>query len=178
MAFIITIPDESLGTLFIKIIHVGATTISIFFFHFILDFTFKVRDYKWPLYAGYFFTVFFLVMILVSDLVIKFEPLGKLGFETWAAIGPLFSFYIIYFHLYVVLSLVVLYKAFKSSDGIRRTQIFYIILAALVGFGGGTTVFLTHYFDIYPFGVFIIFLYPLLITYGIFFPTARIKIIR
>jgi len=44
----------------------------------------------------------------------------------------------------------------------------YILLAALVGIGGGVTNFVTDLYGVLPYGQVIVPLYPVLITYGVF----------
>lgn len=67
-------------------------------------------------------------------------------------------------------------KGFKDNEGLKKRQILYILLAAIIGFSGGMTNFLPQLFNIYPFGTFIVFLYPILITYGIFLPEVKVRI--
>jgi len=49
-----------------------------------------------------------------------------------------------------------------------RGQIYYLIIASLIGYLGGGTNFLPQLFGLYPFGQFITFLYPVVFTYGMY----------
>ena len=61
-----------------------------------------------------------------------------------------------------------LLRAFKASPPIKRNQIKYFFLATAVGFSGGSFCFLPPLgIDLYPWGNFTIFLYPLIMSYAI-----------
>jgi predicted proteasome-type protease len=90
------------------------------------------------------------------------------AFNLWVDIGALYPLYVAYYFITVLLSHIFLYKGFKENEGFKKRQIKIIFIATLIGFGGGMTNFLPQLFGIYPFGNFIIFLYPILITYGVF----------
>jgi signal transduction histidine kinase len=68
----------------------------------------------------------------------------------------------------VAYSLFLLFQKFRSSAGIRKNQIRYLLLGMLLGFSGGITNFLPVFgINFYPFGNVTIPLYCLIVTYAI-----------
>jgi len=59
-------------------------------------------------------------------------------------------------------------KRYNKVSGYKRNQIKYILLASIVGFGGGATNYpLIYNIPIFPFGHYLVFLYPIIISYAI-----------
>lgn len=150
------------------ILFIGAILIPVLFYHFTSSFLFNEKKNKSFLITGYTLaTVFITIIIFKTALIIKiiylpseFIPLIKTGY---LYVGLLF-----YFWIYIVVSFYLLMKGYKRSNGINKKQIFYILLGAIFGFGGGATYFLTDLYGIYPYGGFFIFLFFIMITYGMF----------
>lgn len=166
--------NNDLGLLLSRVLHIGANFLIIFFFHFILKYLQKENNYKVILIIGYTISILFLIVIFIPHWFIEgMSP--KAGFDIWFEAGILYPLFVIYFLIYTVLSIRLLYKEYKRSDGLKRKQIYFILLAAIIGIGGGITNFLPQLFNIYPFGTFVIFLYPLIITYGIFLQEVKVK---
>lgn len=138
-----------------------------FFFHFVLTFLFKDRQYRKLINLNYLVGLLFIIGVYSGSYMLKgIAP--KSTFDIWVDAGILYPIYVIYFLLLVLLSYHFLHIGYKNNDGIKRRQILIIFWATLIGFGGGMTNFLPQLFNIYPFGTFVIFLHPILITYGIF----------
>jgi signal transduction histidine kinase len=95
---------------------------------------------------------------IISTKYFKYYPKG----------GPIYIIFLLFFLVLIVLGFVKLIKAFNVSSGTRRNQILYVILASVVGFGGGVLWFLPAFgFDIYPFGIFIVPIYLFIAAYAI-----------
>ena len=120
--------------------------------------------------------VIFIVLNFTNNYIVSgvryMEGFGH--YEKVTAVG--FKLFLFYFFLYTIISFILLLYDYTKNDGIRRRQIFYLILASIIGFVGGTSNFVTDLTGIYPYGQIIVWLYPILITYGIFMDEIKFKI--
>jgi len=162
------------GILFSQLLHAVAVFIPIFFCHFVLTFLHKDGQKKLFLTIGYVLAVIFAIFSF-SELIIP-DVSEKFGFSHWADAGSLYPLLLIYFWFYVLASIIFLYQGHKRADGINKKKIFYILLAAVIGFIAGGTSYLPQTVGIYAFGDFFVWLYPVLITYGIFVDEFKFKI--
>ena len=148
-----------------------------------IDFIFRFFPILFILQSAYAFaglvSAFALLAILVFTKV-KISPLGKifvilpgiilfiisyingyiieginyltiLGFK--GTNGPLFIFYSIIIAIYLIATIIVLYRSFKKSTGLLRTQIMYIMFG-LCGYGTFAILFslvLPTFFNVYDF---------------------------
>jgi len=151
----------------IRILSIGSTFIPVFFLHWIFSlFNFQKKK-EWILVGAYLITLFFLSFIS-SPLYIK-EITPQLSFFWWPQAGIVYTLYIIFSYFgmigYITYELI---KLFKKTNGYLHEQIKYILFAMIVGFGGGATNFLLWYgIHILPYGNFLVFLYPLILTFAI-----------
>jgi hypothetical protein len=174
---ILIFDDEVAALRSIKIVYFAAALIPILSFHFIAAFLFKDKSHKYLIYFGYVVALVFLVLATTTSYVVKgvrylkdfghYEEINSSGFIP----------FLIYFFFFAIYGVVLLIKAYLQSDGIRRKQVFYLMLAITIGFIGGSFNFLTDLTGVYPYGQMIVWLYPVLVTYGIFAP-FQIKIRR
>lgn len=82
--------------------------------------------------------------------------------------GPVYMVFALFFILQVFFGFSDLVRAFKISSGPKKNQIAYVLLASVLGFGGGILWFLPVFgLDIYPFGIFITPLYLLAGAYAV-----------
>lgn len=167
---------EETGIFYAKFLHAGASFIPIFFLHFVLSFLNKLnnKNQKWLLIAGYLLAVIFAVLSLTKEIIAGAPP--KVGFPVWVEAGRLYPLLLLYFWFYVLAGIYFLYQGYRRSDGVMKRKTFFILIATIIGFGGGGTNFLPQTLGIYPFGNFFAWLYPILITYGIFVDEFKIKI--
>lgn len=160
----------------LKIVYFAASLIPILFFHFVSSFLFKNYKYRILIYIGYISALFFLILNVLTNHIIS----GIRFMENYGSYEEIetkgFYFFLIYFFFFSFFSIGLLWKGYKESSGVRKRQIFYIALAALVGFLGGTSNFFTDLTGIYPYGQFVVWLYPLFITYGMYIDEIQIKI--
>lgn len=168
-------PDKNLISLLFKLEYLGATMTVIFFLHFLLIFLLNISRYKIILLLNYLIGIFLYLTIFIDNWFIKtIKPLA--GFKMLEEYGPTGWVYSLYYFIIVILFIVLLLKGYKENEGLKRKQILIILWAGIIGFGGGMTNFLPQFFNIYPFGTFVVFLYPILITYGIFLPNIKINV--
>lgn len=165
--------DATSAINYVKIVYFGGTFLPIFFFHFLNKFLMK--DYKMVLIIGYILAGIFLILFFFTSSLIKGIGYSK-SFGFYEQVNfPLFYFYLLYFLFFVIYCFIFLLRAYRYSGGIKKKQILFIIWAGILGFGGGITYFFPQLFNIYPFGTFVVFLYPILITYGIFLPEVKVR---
>jgi signal transduction histidine kinase len=115
----------------------------------------------------YIITFFFLLFSFSPLFVKSVEPTANFSF--WPKAGWVYSFYLIFIYFYlVVCSVILLFKNYKNSIGLKRTQIKYVLFGSILGFGGGATNFFLWYgINILPIGNILVVLYPILFSYSI-----------
>jgi hypothetical protein len=149
------------------VLYSGAVLIPAMFFHFTTAILLKEKFYKILIIIGYILAFIFLFLAFNPPWLIG-GVASQTGFAFWENIGRLYIPFLIYFWVYAVLAIYLLYSGYKRSEGLQKRQIYFILLAGVIGYFGGGTNYLPQLFGIYPFGNFFTFLYPILMTYGIF----------
>lgn len=158
-----------------QLLHVGAAFIPILFFHFVLLFVFQhSKISRALLLTGYLLSILF-VFLSFSPRIVS-GVAARSGFDFWVEAGDFYYLYILNFWIFVALAIFYLVKHYSAADGIMKRKINFFLIATLVGFGGGGTSFLPQTLDIYPFGNYVAWFYPILITYGIFMDEINVKI--
>lgn len=166
-------PEKAL--VYSRILHVGAAFIPIFFCHFVLAFLYRARQMRTFLIIGYVLAMILAGLSLTDWIVIRTASVSY--FHIWLVAGPAYPLLLAYFWFYVLATIYFLIQGYRRSDGVMKRKTFYILIAAIIGFVGGGTNFLPQTVGIYPYGHFLTWLYPLLITYGIFFDEIKLKVI-
>jgi len=93
---------------------------------------------------------------------------GSDYFHFYTKAGIFYLMYTVFFFSAIGDAILLLVQSVTRKSHLSKTHIQYVLVASLVGFGGGSTAFLTVYFpSIYPAGMYIVFLYPLIMTYAI-----------
>ncbi|NBV41902.1 hypothetical protein EBR96_03935, partial [bacterium] len=143
---------------------VGATLIPLFYVRSVYDLlpeSMYLRVLNW---VNIVCAAIFIPLLLATNLIVaKIEP--ALGFSWWPKGGPLFLGFLAYFFVNVVIAHIVLATAyFKTKD---RT-FFYLFLATLIGYGGGSTNYLLMLnIPVLPWGNIAVSIYVLIIAYAI-----------
>jgi len=145
----------------------GTIFVSISYFHFIVVFVNKLREYKKYLVVGY--------PILAAFFLLNFTPYfvagvtQKLQFPFWPEPGILFHPFLAIWVFFVALTLYVLFKEHRNASSERfRTQLRYILLGTIVGYLGGlTNYFLWYDIPIPPLGNWAVTFYLGIVTYVI-----------
>lgn len=170
--------DRALALFWVHCLSLGSTFIPITFLHWVLA-TLNLQQRRRGIIIGGYALSVILSLFSFSSLYIKsIEP--KLSFFWWPQPGILYTAYIFLVYLGVIAyALFELLKAYRNLRGYPREQIKYILLAIVVGFGGGATNFPLWYgIPLPPYGNFLVFLYPLLLSYAILrYRLMNIKIV-
>jgi len=159
--------DKELALFWTRILSVGSTFIPIFFLHWIFALLNLQKKKKLILIFGYILTLIFLSFTF-TPLYVK-NVIPRLFFLWWPEPGVVYNFYLIFGYLGIVgYGGYELIKTYRSTKGYLREQIKYILLAMFVGFGGGATNFPLWYgIPLLPYGNFLVFLYPFILSYAI-----------
>jgi len=151
-----------------KIIYTGAVFIPVVFYNFLVSFLELDSRRKILLKFGYFLSAIFLFFNYFSKLFIAGVP-PIAGFKHWLKGGPIYTVFSIYFLLVMLVIIAEVLISYRKIDkGIKRSQLNYIIWSALVGFTGAATNFFPQFFNVYPFGNYLVILYIYFISYAIF----------
>lgn len=142
-----------------RMLMAGAIFIPIFYVHFVWAFLEKLnKGKKQVLILGYFITLFFLVLDFTRFFINKVEP--ELYFKFWPKPGIAYHPFLIMWFLSIAYCTKLLFSKYKSSVGIKRAQIRYVLLGITIGFiGGGTNYFLWYGIPIPPIGNILVVVY-------------------
>ena len=150
------------------VIYIGAPFIPSCFLHFILTILGKshYNRQRRLLILSYIFSIIFLALNFTSLFVRDVGPRAELRYYTKP--GILYPIFSLFFFVTIVYAHYELMKAYMRVSDIKRNQLKYIWIASIAGFGGGTIIFLPVFnIKIYPFGIYTIPFYPLIISYAI-----------
>ncbi len=165
-AFVIAqIKEPQLALSMWRVVEVSVAFIAVLFFHV----TVLVCDLKFQglLKLCYIQSVLFSFASLLSP---HFFPSTILVFNSiyYAKAGFLFYVFFSIWMSIVGFSQFKLFQSYLSAVGTRKNQLFYFIVATLVGFTGGATNFFPHFgLNLYPIGNLTIILYCCIVTYAI-----------
>jgi len=85
----------------------------------------------------------------------------------WPRAGAAEYFFFCWWTGLVIYSHYLLYRTYRAVSATKRNQIKYFFLATAIGFTGGTICYLPNFgIDLYPWGNFAVFLYPIIMSYA------------
>jgi signal transduction histidine kinase len=103
----------------------------------------------------------FLVLSFTPQFILRVEP--KLCFRYYATAGGLYIVWICFYLFVAGYGIFLMLKNYRTSSLLKRNQIKYVMLASLIGFAGGATIYPLFYnIDIPPFGEHIVFFYSVI----------------
>jgi signal transduction histidine kinase len=149
-----------------RLLMMGAIFIPVADLHFVYSVTNLIEKRKKFLIFSYFLFFCFFISNFTPYFVSHVEPL--LNFQFWPIAGPFFSLYLILWVFYAYYAAYVLFKAYKKSKGIYKTQLKYITIGTIIGYTGGiTNYFLWYKILIPPIGNITASIYLIFIVYAI-----------
>jgi signal transduction histidine kinase len=157
--------DPKSALLWMKIAHVGIITLPVFFFHF----TYYFLEYrnKCLLVIIYLIGLFFLITLLTGQLFSHLELLFN-SFYYLTNSSILYSIFSLLWVISVVYTYQIAYKKIKMTTGKKRNIIKYFFISSTIGYIGGIGNFLPVYgIKIYPYGNFLVAIFPLAMTFVI-----------
>ena len=144
----------------------AAIYIPILFFHFVLSFIKKIKEYKKYLIFGYFVFSFFFVANFTPYFVKSVSP--KPPFDFWGNPGILYHPFLVAWFFYALASLYLLWREIPDAKGVYQSQLKYLFTGTLIGFlGGSTNYFLWYDIPIPPIGNWTIAFYLGIVAYAI-----------
>lgn len=161
---------EEQALFFARGLMMGAILIPVAHYHHVLK-LFDLPNTKF-LRFGYWFSAVLLISNFTPWFVSGVEP--RSYFLFWPVPGPFFHLYMMGFGLYVVLTFYTIFKVYRTQPGEIKNQIFYVIVASLIGYGLGSTNFLLWYkIPIPPWGNIAVTIY----TTTVFYILVRYKLL-
>ncbi len=166
LGLMVNAPNENLALFYLRGVHyLGAIFIPAFFLHFILVLLGLERVKKKLIIVSYIFALG-LQISNFSGLLAYVAHLPP--FKYYTRPGIFYLTFAIFFAICIFYTLYLLFVEYKRSSGARRNQIKYQLLATVIGFGGGSTAFFPVFdIPIFPYGMYFMFLYILLMSYAI-----------
>ena len=135
--------DKESGLFWTRALNVGPTLIPVFYFHYILALFGWVEIKKRILIFSYICAgIFFLT---------SFTPLYIRGvtqrsfFPYWPLPGILHPFFLILFFGLPIYTYILMLRFYPKASAIQRSQIKYVLISSILGFGGGGSNYLLFY---------------------------------
>lgn len=159
------ISEDAVRALFFsRLLMVFAYFVPVTFLHFIAELCGEVRR-GW-VRAGYGVSCVFAVLSFTPLMVDRIEAVR--GFPFWPMAGPLYWLYLVFFAANTLYAGWLLVRSLRTATGSRATQLRNILIASIVGFGGGATNFPLWYgIPVPPLGTPLIFLYLVIMAHAV-----------
>jgi len=133
------VSTDASGALFwCRALMVGAIFIPVSYLHFVLIFLGQHKRRRPVLIFDYAVSFVFLILNFTPLFIEGVSP--KLQFKYWpdAGITYLIFLLLVYFNC-ITHAIVLMLKEYKKQTGVKQIQIKYMVLGAVIGFGGGAT---------------------------------------
>jgi two-component system nitrogen regulation sensor histidine kinase GlnL len=144
----------------------GAIFIPVFYLHHIVAILGKTEQCRKQLIGAYVFAVSSSLFSFTPFFVSGVAP--KLSYPFWPNPGFLFHPFLLFWVVVVAYGVKLIFESFRSASGIVRNQMKYILLATIVGWGGGlTNYFLWYDIPIPPYGNILVSAYIVIVAYVI-----------
>ncbi|MDH5174531.1 MAG: diguanylate cyclase, partial [Elusimicrobiota bacterium] len=161
-------PNELKGLFWDRFLYFGSLLIPSLFFHFVLTFLGLRKERKKLLMVGYIFSFLFLIFNFTPLFRERMISAQALHFNYLPETGPIYPIFPLMFLFYVGYSLYLMFKRYRKMSRVTRNQIKYAFLAAIIGFGGGSTTFLPAFgIKTSPMGNCLVALYGVILAYAI-----------
>ena len=121
----------------------AAVLIPVFYFHFVIAFLDQAKENRTSLYAAYLTAAVLLLLDLTPLFVADIAP--RPGYRFYPVAGGAYQVFTFYLLVLAVSALVKQVVFLREHSGPAANQAKYILLASLVGVGGGLTAFFPVY---------------------------------
>jgi signal transduction histidine kinase len=156
--------DATAALFFTRVLMLFAYFVPVTFFHFVAELCGEKP--RWAVRGSYAAAGVLAVLNFTPLMVARVEP--AMSFPLWPKAGPLYGLYLLLFGVLTLHAGYLLIKHLRQSDGMRATQLRNILLASIVGFGGGATNFPLWYdIPVPPLGNLLIFLYLMIMAHAV-----------
>jgi signal transduction histidine kinase len=168
----IGVDNSDTALLFARLLNFGAIFIPVLFLHWVLTIVGQARlkEGKMLLWICYAITAYFATFSF-SDLYVSGTRSTPI-FQYWPVAGPLYPYFVAIGYIgFVVIGLVILAINISKASGEPKIRMIYLLVGAILGFGGGITNFpLMFGYDLPEFciliGVFMLMACPLVLSYA------------
>lgn len=148
-----------------KINHIGTIFIPATSLHFVLAFLGRLTSQNKKILAAVYTLSGIFELLSFSNLLYEVKPSFFFRFYTG---GKLYLLFVLMFVFFVSMCIYELLRGYRSTSGIKRNQILYILLAFIVSYGGWVINFLPALdLQIFPFGHYLVPLYMAFVGYAI-----------
>ncbi|MFA5976468.1 MAG: histidine kinase N-terminal 7TM domain-containing protein, partial [Elusimicrobiota bacterium] len=155
--------DVAHAILWQKIFYSGVIVLAVAFLHFVG--IFLNRSFHKAIWSALAVAVPLMMLNWMGRLALV-APAGPFNFYTVPL--PPFYVYTVFFFVVICYSQWQLFLSCRAASGKRRNQILYVLVGMLISFSGGATTFpLIFGWNVFPFGIFVIPVYVLSVSYAI-----------
>jgi signal transduction histidine kinase len=134
-----------------RLLHIGAAFTPITYFHFVVSWLGIGKRNKFFIRFGYVLSLVFSFLVFSPFFITEMIP--KFHMRFWAEPGIAYHFYLLYFFFYFIFSSILLCLNYQRSSGIKKKQIFYLMVGMILSIiGGSTNYFLWYDINIPPYG--------------------------
>ncbi|MFA4889638.1 MAG: ATP-binding protein [Candidatus Omnitrophota bacterium] len=149
-----------------RMLHIGAILIAPSFLCFILALLGLHKKYKKIIFYSYGVAAVFLILDFTRLFIKDMTP--QYIFHYWAVPGITYHFYLVFWFGFTSFAWVQLLREYKKSNGFRKNQLKYVLIASFLGFFGGATNYLPWYrIYIPPAGTILAAVHIVLLAYAI-----------
>ncbi len=156
-----------------RLLHIGAVFIPSCYLYFVVNFLGIAEQKKKITLACFALSFLFLGLNFTPYFISGIKP--KLNFTYYGDAGPLYILWIITYGAIITYCIILLAKKMRGpacrqagAPVSKKNHIRYVLLASVMGFVGGATIYPLWYdVPIAPFGEHIIFLYPIILTLAV-----------
>jgi hypothetical protein len=144
--------SERIAIFFQKILYVGTILIPVYFVDFSAILINKGKRAKNIFRINLLFAIFFLIILLTTNLFVKGLKL-RTNFGYWPfEVGRLYYLFLLWFGILVIYGFSLLIKGYRETElgNIRKQQILFFFLGSLIGFSAGSLNFLLDFNIIIP----------------------------
>ena len=156
--------EKTTALFFVRLCYLGSIFVPAFFFHFVNSLLKLTKNRLILLFyaVAFMFSAFDSTSLLIKDV----RPI--LSFRYYGVPGPIYPFYTISQVGIIAYGHYILIKYFRKSEGQTRNQIKYLLFATVSGFFGAITTFLPVFnIKVFPFGLYFVSVYVVIISYAI-----------
>ena len=131
-------PSKYWGFFWNRWLYSGAILIPTFYIQFVQNYLNKTN--RKILTSCYAISIVLLIFNFTDLFVRDVVPKGSFNYASVP--GILFPFFVLYFFLTIIYAFYFMLKEYKTSIGMKRNQLKFLMLASLIGFSGGSTNYL------------------------------------
>lgn len=124
-------------------------------------------------YKNYFFRYLSLFIAFAMS-IFSLTPYFKVGVAKkyeffWIEPGPYYIIFMAYFVLHAIIAIIILLREYRKHEKgtLLHGQIRNTLLGGVMGYAGGLTNFFPQFFNIYPFGNYLVILFTVFMVYGV-----------